>query len=209
LESKKWGPEQAADEASMRDRITTYPNLCVGSFCAQTGEVVSSLFMCPIQPENLHKLQCWADATQLREPNPNSTHSLFGISLTSVDPEGTQKMIRFFWPHALKNDWREIYLGSPIPGYGHALEQNPKLSVQDYVFDRRRGLPLDPQLRYYYKKGFKSIVSIKPRYFSDARSLDYGVLLLGRVPLARLQPFWSLLPWSVIRTLTRLAEAAL
>lgn len=37
----------------------------------------------------------------------------------------------------------------------------------------------DPQLRYYWQKGFKTIVACKPDYFPHAASLDYGVVVRG------------------------------
>ncbi|MNY73800.1 hypothetical protein D3C86_2126710 [compost metagenome] len=60
-----------------------------------------------------------------------------------------------------------------------------------------KGLPLDPQLRYYFKKGFRKIVAINDNYFPHERSLDFGVLILGKVPLSGLSFIWKRvpLPW--------------
>jgi hypothetical protein len=90
------------------------------------------------------------------------SNSLFGISLTSVDPQAAAAIFEFFWPHALKNGWREIYLGSPVSGLKCALDQDSSLDAKTYIYARRGGLPLDPQLRYYRKKGFTDIVSFIP-----------------------------------------------
>jgi hypothetical protein len=68
---------------------------------------------------------------------------------------------------------------------------------------RRQGLPLDPQLRYYHRRGFTRIVAVKPGYFPHARSLDHGVLLRGSVPLASLGPLWRSLPLTATERITR------
>lgn len=209
LEARQWTPDQAASEEMLVHRITSHPELCVGSFCPHTGEAVSSLFMRPIQDQDLARLQSWADGAQVDAAPAVSTRSLFGISLTSVNPDGAWGLIKFFWPYALRQGWRDIYLGSPIPGLRQALNQEPGLTVQRYVFDKKRGLPRDPQLRYYHRNGFREIVAVKANYFPHAASLDHGVLLRGRVPLSGLWPLWRLLPWSWMQRFSRWAEAAL
>lgn len=209
LETRQWGPEQAADEQTLLQRIHLQPDLCVGSFCGHTGEAVSSLFMRPIRRAELAQLKDWTDGANLSTAGFDPTRSLFGISLTSVEPEGAAGMVRFFWPHALKHGWRDIYLGSPIPGLQEALRRDPRLTVKHYVFGRKRGLPRDPQLRYYHRKGFRDIVAIKPGYFPHEPSLDHGVLLRGAVPLAWLWPVWRMLPLPWLRSMSRWAEGAL
>jgi len=104
---------------------------------------------------------------------------------------------------ALKRGWRYIYLGSPVPGLRDWMAARPEGHVEDYVHARRRGLPLDPQLRYYASRGFDRIVSIKRDYFPHERSLDYGVLLRGTVPLSILRPVWSAL---ALPTIQRIAH---
>ena len=130
LEARQWTPDQAASEEMLVHRITSHPELCVGSFCPHTGEAVSSLFMRPIQDQDLARLQSWADGAQVDAAPAASTRSLFGISLTSVNPDGAWGLITFFWPYALRQGWRDIYLGSPIPGLRQALRQEPGLTVQ-------------------------------------------------------------------------------
>ncbi|MBW8831292.1 MAG: hypothetical protein JF606_18080 [Burkholderiales bacterium] len=209
LEARQWSPEQAADEPSLRQRILTYPGLCVGSFCSHTGEAVSSLFMRPIHRDDLGRMRQWADVADLGSATFESTRSLLGISLTSVDPRGAWGMIQFFWPHALKQGWRDIYLGSPIPGLKQAMLSDPQLTVQHYVLQRKRGLPRDPQLRYYHRMGFRHLVALKSDYFPHPSSLNYGVLLRGVIPLAWLWPLWRLLPWSALRSMSRTVEGVL
>jgi hypothetical protein len=72
--------------------------------------------------------------------------------------------------------------------------KNPAARVDDYVHRRRSGLPLDPQLRYYHRRGFRRIVAVHQGYFPHADSLDHGVLLRGTIPGSQLGPLWRLIP---------------
>jgi hypothetical protein len=202
LESRQWTLHQAADANALHTRLTVHPGLCVGVFCTRTGKALASLFMKPIARVDLQRARCWSDCAAIGYPGiARVSNSLFGISLTSVDPQATAAIFDFFWPHALKNGWREIYLGSPVPGLKCALEQDPSLDVKTYIYARRGGLPLDPQLRYYSKKGFTDIVAVLPDYFPHEASLDYGVLIRGDVPLSRHCLVWKRLPLGAIQAM--------
>jgi len=202
LERQRWNAEQAADEAALRQRIESHPNLCVGAFDPSTGEALASLFMKPVWPAVAERARHWHECAQANAAPPQagqSTRSLFGISLTSVDPCASWSLIRFFWPHALREGWRDIYLGSPIPGLARAVERDGQMDVERYVRERRGSLPRDPQLRYYHRRGFREIVAVRPGYFPHADSLDYGVVLRGRIPLAGLWPLWRWVPLGLLR----------
>ncbi len=202
LESRQWTSVQAASVHALNARLRTHPDLCVGVFHSRTSEALASLFMKPITHSDILRARCWDDcAADGRGSNARATNSLFGISLTSVDPHAVQALFEFFWPHALKNRWREIYLGSPAPGLKRALDSEPALDATTYVHSRRNGLPRDPQLRYYYQKGFTDIVAVLPDYFPHVESLDYGVLIRGAVPLAMHTLVWKYMPLSAIQAL--------
>jgi hypothetical protein len=200
LERRQWTDRQAADTATLLQRMQAYPDLCVGAFCADTGEALASLFMKPASRAAIERARCWEDCARIGDDHApgEAAHTLFGISLTSVDGDAAWALIRFFWPFALKAGWRDIYIGSPMPGFRRALEQQP-LTAEHYARARRGGLPADPQLRYYHRKGFKEIVAVRPGYFPHDASLDHGAVLRGRVPLARLSPLWRHLPLPVLQ----------
>lgn len=193
LEARQWNISQAADASALRTRLNASPNLCVGVFCPHTGEALASLFMKPIAQSDIKNARNWAECGSSSDTS-SVTKSLFGISLTSVDPLAVSSIFEFFWPYALKNGWKNIYLGSPIPGLKRALADDPELDIESYVHSRRRKLPRDAQLRYYYHKGFTDIITVLPNYFPHEASLDYGVLIRGDVPLSWLCPVWSILP---------------
>jgi hypothetical protein len=184
LEAQQWDDVQAADAQAMQKRLLAHPELCVGTFCVQTGEALASLFLKPFAPEQIDQVRRWtdcADGAHLHPVAANSTRSLFGISLTSVDQHAINALGAFFWPHALKQGWREVYLGSPMPGLRLAMHQDASLNANDYARAKRgrSRVPRDVQLRYYHQKGLLDIVAVLPDYFPHQESLDYGVLLRG------------------------------
>lgn len=206
LEREKWTAEQAATETELQQRITRFPNLSLGSFCPRGGSLLASLFMKPVPDDFAHHVDCWERALSL--PIPLRSHSLFGISLSSRAPEGVDALLSCFWPISLYAGWRHIHLGSPLAGLAEWRSRHPDGRVEDYVMARRRRLPLDPQLRYYHRRGFNHIVAIKPGYFPHARSLDHGVLLRGTIPLSVLKPLWRSARLESIQRLTSRLESS-
>jgi hypothetical protein len=205
LEKRQWEAHQAASAEALRQRIENHPRLCMASFCPRSGEVIASLFMRPISRQEIQQARTWTDCSVGASPSSSVERpsSLFGISLTSVEPQAALALFDFFWPQALKNGWRDIYLGSPIPGLQRALAADPHLDVHTYVRAKRGGLPRDTQLRYYHRKGFQEIVSVLPNYFPHEASLNHGVLLRGHVPLSRWCLLWSLLPMGLLQALLK------
>jgi hypothetical protein len=208
LEHAKWEPHQAADADTLRQRIASWPQLAVGAFCTSTGRALASLFLRPTDPAMFTAPVRWSDSAAPDAPLPEralAARSLFGISMSSIDPKAVDAIFRFFYPHLLKAGWRDIYLGSPIPGFRKARERNPGLSVWQYVHAKRPGRhvePLDPQLRYYHRKGFRRIVSIQKDYFPHAASLDYGVIVRCTIPLSRPAPLWQGMPFPLLQGLS-------
>lgn len=205
LESAKWEANQAACAEMLKHRITAYPGLCVGAFCARTGSALASLFLRPVTPAMFTAPLRWRDSAAL-DGTGGDTRSLFGLSLSSTKPQAVEAIFAFLYPYLLKGGWRDIYLGSPIPGLRKALERNAGLPVWQYVHAKRRRSsdePADPQLAYYYRKGFRQIVSIHKDYFPHAASLDYGVILRGQIPLARPAKLWRATPLPLLKGLSR------
>jgi hypothetical protein len=99
--------------------------------------------------------------------------------MTSVDATAADRMLAFLQPHV--RPIRTVYLGSPLPGLRAWRERNPDLPVETYVHDRSKGVPRDPQLRYYHGRGIRRIEAVKPDYFPHPESLDYGAVISGDV----------------------------
>ncbi|MET8080992.1 hypothetical protein [Streptomyces sp. NPDC005303] len=197
LEQTKWDRDQAADASDLTARIQAYPQLSIGAFDTSSGAAMTSLFMKPISVAQLRSAPDWVGCARVEESDEEPGNSLFGISLSSVDAESVTAVFEFFWPYALKHGWRDIYLGSPMPGLRAWKQINPDLPADVYMHEMHHGLPRDPQLRYYYNKGFREIVACKPDYFPHPASLDYGAVIRGHIPLSAGNPLWRHvpLPW--------------
>lgn len=207
LEAEKWTADQAANDDDLIARITDPRQIALGAFCADSGRLLASLFLKPVTDDFHHHVSTWLDCTRL--PAPTRSRSLFGVSLSSRDKRGVDALWRDFWPVALRQGWRHIYLGSPVPGLRGWLRRHPGGRPADYVFDRVGGLPRDPQLRYYHGRGFRHVVALKPGYFPHPQSLDFGVLLRGTVPLSSLSSLWCALPAEAVDAVTQRLEALL
>lgn len=207
LEKKQWAIDQVPSAEDLKTRITDFPELSIGAFCLHTGRALASLFMKPTDPISWQgKTLNWNESLQHRTARSSNTAYLFGISLTSVNAIATMAIFEFFYPIALKKGYKKIYIGSPLPGLHNALKKNSQLSIKDYVYKKRPGdkKPLDPQLHYYYNKGFHKIVAIARNYFPHEKSMDYGVILCGKIPLSTLSFFWQHVPIEYLQKLTLL-----
>ena len=56
-----------------------------------------------------------------------------------------------------------------------------KISIKDYIFSKKIGIPRDPEIAFYQRSGLK-IIKIIPEYFRDVESLNYGVLVAWENP---------------------------
>jgi hypothetical protein len=200
LEHRQWTPRQAASAALMRQRLEAWPALCLGVFCPRSGAALASAFLRPIDRERVEQARTWHDCAGPDGPArpPAATTCLFGISMTSIDPGAVAPMLRLLWVQAVQQGWRDIYLGSPIPGLRRALQRDCTLQVEQYVHQRRHGLPADPQLRYYHGKGFRDVVAVRPDYFPHDESLDHGVVLRHGLPLREMQWLLRQMPERVL-----------
>ncbi len=207
LESKQWTQEQSATAEDFRARIRANPLLCGGAFCAETGELLASLFCKPTIAEHWIRPSDWAKSADLGLDGEKNrrTGALFGVSLTSVDPAAAMQLIAFAYLYAVKRGDREVYLGSPMPGLRRHLEKNPGASAKSYAQATRSGLPLDPQLRYYAGKGFTELVAVVPGYFPHEASCDYGAIVKAQVPHIGLHPLMRFVPLAWLRWLAALA----
>ena len=185
LELAKWDEDQATNPEVLQLRIESYPRYCIAAFCVHTGKMLASLFIKPISDIEMQACNTWADAAAIRpSADDGKKASLFGISMSSINKDAVEELFLFIIPLAVKDGKRHVYLGSPIPGLKKWREKNPQTDVaKDYVFVTRNGLPVDPQLRYYNKKGFNTIMSAKPEYFPHADSMNYGAVLRMALPL--------------------------
>lgn len=146
----------------------------------------------------------WNDITgdgTIRTHNPDGEY-MYGVALTVAPGYDIGMKLQIYgWATVVKYDKRGCYLGSPIPGFGAFHRKHPEVSVEEYVFDRKRkNRPFDQELAYYRSAGFKA-VRVLPNYEPDPKSLDYGVLvyqpnIFHRWPF-RYKAFRWLIAWLV------------
>lgn len=201
LERIKWNDTQAAEASTLRSRIELFPNLSIGAFSTDSGEMLASLFLKPITMEHIRNARTWSECAAVSAPI--KSRFLFGISLSSIDPRAVTEIFKFFWPYALKSGWRRVYLGSPIPGFAAWKTSNPRGSANEYVWQTLGTLPRDPQLRYYYKKGFRKIEGWRADYFPHELSLDHAAVISANIPLSSLWFFWRFVPLVLLQQMRR------
>lgn len=199
LEKMQWTEEQAATADDFRHRIQAYPKLCTGAFRVETSELVASIFCRPTCTVDWVRPADWATST-LRSGSDTSD-SLFGISLTSIDGAAALQLVALHYLYAVKRGMRFVYLGSPMPGLARHLGRNPQADVEAYARATRSGLPVDPQLRYYHGRGFCEVVAVVDNYFPHEASCNYGAILRAKVPHRWLRPVLRCVPEPVLRVL--------
>ncbi|WP_062209335.1 hypothetical protein [Streptomyces sp. NBRC 109706] len=180
LERTKWTDDQATSRAEMLRRIAAYPSFSVGAFSLPTGDALVSVFTKPITAERLAGARTWEDCA-LVEPLPDNPELAFGISLSSVDADAVLPTFALGCRQLRAAGMRRVHLGSPLPGLRAWKAAHPDAPVADYVFEKRDGVPRDPQLRYYFRKGFTRIEACRPDYFPHAASLDYGAVISANI----------------------------
>ncbi|MEK8034811.1 hypothetical protein AACH06_28675 [Ideonella sp. DXS29W] len=201
LEHRRWTTGQAASAETLLQRIHRWPKLSMGAFGARSGAALASLFLRPATAELVRAAHTWYECAEPRpgEPPAEGSHTLFGISLTSVHPGAVRPMLQHLWLQAVQSGWREVYLGSPMPGLRRAIQRRPDLEACSYAHQRRRGGPVDPQLRYYHRLGFCEIVAVRAGYFPHEESLDHGAVLRHVLPYGHLDGVLRRLPLEVLR----------
>ena len=69
---------------------------------------------------------------------------------------------------------RRGVLGARLPRYHRYAD---KMSAEEYAAaERKPGVALDPELRYYYSFGMKPVRLVED-YFKDPDSLDWGMIV--------------------------------
>jgi GNAT superfamily N-acetyltransferase len=164
-------------------RITVFPE---GSIVAEyDGSIVGYVSGVIISSEAAKRWSTWYDYTDngtARGVFDPDGDILFGISLT-VDDEcrgqgiGTGLLIQIA-RMAIENNLCAGILGGRLPSY----HERSHLSPEEYIaLKDEQGRVFDPELRLYLRQGLR-IREVRPGYFRDPDSLDYGVILEWKNP---------------------------
>ncbi len=204
LEQQQWNGDQLPTMETLVKRIESNPDWCIGVFCETTGRAIASAFLIPVNAEQMRNSKTWESCTKLTVKTSEKSIALFGISLTSINPKAGQAIFEYLLPRALKAGYKEVYLGSPIPGFSKAKTKNNDLTAEEYVHKKRScgKRPKDPQLLYYYNHGCHDIISVCENYFPHEPSLNYGVIVRGHLPLSEFNIIWHFVPLSTLNALS-------
>ena len=155
-------------------------------YCAfEKGAMVASLTNIATTEYDMSANKTWLEKTgngYLDTHRPNGDIG-FGVDL-SVSRRASRKVsnrliLSALFVSVLGDGIKALCLGARIPSY----HKNNHLAVEEYVYGKRKnGKPLDPELYFYLKNGFK-IEEIIPEYMDDPESLNYGVLIRWNNPL--------------------------
>ena len=184
-------------EEMLRSQFSTCPEHLYCAF--EDGKMVgtASGFIC--DEGDLEKYKTWLEKTA----NGHFTHHKprgkvgFGTDLSVMREASpgisSRLMLSLLVCGVLGSGVKALHLGSRIPSY-YKYED---MKVKDYVFGKRKsGKPLDPELYFYLKAGFK-IVEIIPEYMHDPESLNYGVLIRWDNPFYKLTRIFPFLRWTI------------
>ena len=208
LERTVWG-DGGADAAQLAARIQNVPKgnivavLPDGRFCGLTS-------FCLINyGEYESQGRCsWDD---LSGCGTASTHDpkgrdLYGINLGVARwaPKDTSirllsEVVRAGFRHRVHRG----LLGARMPGYHKWAD---KMTAEEYwKAERRPGVLLDPELRYYNDFGMRA-TQLVPNYFDDPESLNYGVIVEMPLPwaLRPISPVIAALPIDLVAVLERI-----
>lgn len=215
LEREVWG-RAAASEWQLAQRIRNVPRgniLAVapdGRICGLTS------FCCLDYASYEARGACtWKD---LSGNGTASTHvpgarDLFGINLgvTSWAPRSTSlQLLGDVVREGVRARVRRALLGSRMPGFHRYAN---RMTAQRYwEAERRPGVPLDPELRFYREFGMRPIKLVE-EYFEDPESHNWGVIVemtgpwLVRGMIRVFGPLLAALPIDLAAVLQKLARA--
>ncbi len=187
LNQEVWGDITGARYLWTKEMVLSHFRTCPRHiYCAfEKGSMVGSLTNIATTKNDMKSNKTWLEKTgggYLDTHRPDGNIG-FGVDL-SVSRRASGKVsnrliLSALFVSVLGEGLKAVYLGARIPGY----HKNQPLSVQEYVYGKRKtSKPLDPELYFYLKNGFE-IVEIIPEYMDDPESLNYGVLIGWKNPL--------------------------
>lgn len=167
----------------MESQLKTCPDLLYCGFVG--GKMVATSTSLILSRKDLDNHKTWLEKTGdgFLTTHNSKGDILFGVDLSvlkDAPPKVSDRIVLAnLFIAVIGKGLKALYLGSRIPSY----HKHKNMKVEDYVYGTRKsGKPLDPELYFYMKDGFK-IVEIIPEYMEDPASLNYGVLIKWDNPL--------------------------
>lgn len=183
LQTEVWESASRASEAQLRRRLELHPQ---GFFVAVDGErVCGSLSTIRLATYSFDDPPDWYATTG---SGWGDTHEPKGTILLGVDlsiarrapRESARRLVEAALAYAVQENLRYVIAGLRI---AHFRKWAGVMTAEEYVAGRRpTGNPLDPLLARILRYPSVEVVKVVPRYFSDADSHDYGVVIRWNNP---------------------------
>ena len=191
-EEKAWPEKLRATKEQFRSRIETFPE---GTLVAIANSSVIGVVSTEIVDYDIKDpIATWAEATDggfIKKTHNPKGNTLYGVDLTvSQFVENTSKLLmQEVGKLVIRYNLKQGVLGARIPRY-HKFKD--KMTVEEYINDRKGNRLMDPELSFYAKMGLKAVKAL-PDYIDDAESRDYGVLMAWKNPFygKPFPKFWS------------------
>lgn len=184
LERQVWG-DGAANEAALAQRFSNCPE---GNIVAvlPDGRICGYTAFCYLDYEAYEaEGRCtWYDLSGDGTASTNvfGAPDIFGINLgcASWAPRGaSQGLLVEVVKSGIRRRVRRGVLGARLPRYHRFAD---KMSAAEYAkAEKRPGVALDPELRYYYDFGMKPVRLVE-NYFVDPESKDWGMIVEMPLP---------------------------
>ncbi|TMP81610.1 hypothetical protein CWB73_06895 [Pseudoalteromonas phenolica] len=177
VELAAWGEEAATDE-QITQRSLTFP---MGSVVVEDENGVIVGYAASQLVDHI-STKSWAKQTDngfITKTHRPDGQLAYGVSMSGVKNGVGAAVISYYHDIYIKSGLCSILcLGSRLPGF-QAWHNRTKKDIKSYLSDQVGGLSRDPELRLYQKNGFQFLWAING-YFSDAKSLDYGALIVRK-----------------------------
>lgn len=188
VENSAWPLELRAPREKFSSRLTIFPDGFVALKVDGAIKAVTTAQRCNYDP-NDREAHTWDEFTDLgtiEKTHKADGNALYVVSVgVAADAQGQglgAMLVEEQKKVAKKIGVEYLFLGARIPGYASFVKQHGEISVEDYLRQiTDRGEPIDPEIRFYQRQGLVP-AQIIPNFEPDDQSLDYGVVMLWRVP---------------------------
>ena len=195
VEAEVWPRNLRAKREQFISRINLFPE---GTLVAE--DVLEKNIVGVVATEILNydlddPIPTWNEVTDngfiKKTHNPNG-NTLYGVdlSVSRFANSASKSLIVHIAKLIIRKRLEQGILGARVPRY---YKHSKGMSIEDYVYGKRKKRPFDPELAFYKRIGLE-IVGILPNYIEDPESCNYGVLLCWKNPFHG-KPFPRLWSW--------------
>jgi GNAT superfamily N-acetyltransferase len=188
VENSAWPVELRAPREKFASRLKIFAAGFLALKVDGAVKAVTTSQRCNYEPSDV-EAHTWDDFTDfgtIEKTNKSNGNALYVVSVgVAADAQGRglgAMLVEEQKKVAEKIGVGYLFLGARIPGYASYIKQHGEISVEDYLKQTTdMGESLDPEIRFYQRQGLMP-AQIVPNFEPDDQSLDYGVVMLWKVP---------------------------